>query len=94
LNESDTGIIVKKKLGYKCQVCGFEFDKHYGNIGLGYIEAHHLKPISELKDTRIPMNPIKDFAVLCANCHRMIHRTKNVGDIQRFKTEFISKKNN
>jgi predicted HNH restriction endonuclease len=26
-----------------------------------------------------------DFAVLCANCHRMIHRTEDPSDLETFK---------
>jgi 5-methylcytosine-specific restriction protein A len=26
-----------------------------------------------------------DFAVLCANCHRMIHRTEHPSDLEGFK---------
>jgi len=31
--------------------------------------------VSELTD-RIKVDPVTDMAVLCANCHRMIHRRK------------------
>jgi len=41
----------------------------------GFIEAHHLKPVSDLTD-RMQVNPITDMVVLSANCHRMIHRRR------------------
>ncbi len=54
-----------------CDVCGFDFANTYGKIGVGYIEAHHIMPISQLsKNTE---TKIEDIALVCANCHRMLH---------------------
>jgi len=78
---------VKKHHGSICQVCGVNFEAHYGEIGKGYIEAHHLKPLASLQGMRVAMDPVKDFAVLCANCHRMVHRSGCVADIAQFKRE-------
>lgn len=65
----------KKAHGYKCQTCDFDFGTTFGEIGSKYIEAHHLTPLSELpEDATIALDPHIDFAVLCSNCHRMIHR--------------------
>ncbi len=76
----------KKVHGYVCQACGFDFEAVYGEIGKGYIEAHHLTPLSELpEDVPVHQDPKSDFAVLCANCHRMMHRNagpRDVGDLQ------------
>ena len=70
---------VKKALGYVCQVCGFDFATHYGERGKGFIEAHHLTPLHVLPEGKVvSLDPVKDFAVLCANCHRMVHRDKHV----------------
>ncbi|GEM_PF-4598868 len=61
--------------GYTCQVCAFNYEKVYGKLGHKYIEAHHLKPMYELPPNQaIKVSPKDDFAVLCSNCHRMIHR--------------------
>jgi 5-methylcytosine-specific restriction enzyme A len=81
---------VKQKKGCTCEVCGANFEKRYGPIGLGYIEAHHLRPLASLKGSKVAMNPERDFAVLCANCHRMVHRSGLVDDIQRFKQEHFN----
>lgn len=67
---------VKKQQGTVCKGCGFDFEKVYGAIGKGYIEAHHLIPISKLSG-KTALNPGRDFTVLCSNCHRMIHRTED-----------------
>lgn len=78
---------VKKVKGCICEVCETNFSERYGPIGEGYIEAHHLKPLSSIKGTKVAMDPVTDFAVLCANCHRMVHRSGLVDDIPRFKRE-------
>lgn len=57
-----------------CEICQFNFNEVYGDIGEGYIEAHHTKPISEMKDNDITR--IEDIAIVCANCHRMLHRKR------------------
>jgi 5-methylcytosine-specific restriction enzyme A len=72
---------VKKLKGSSCEVCFMNFSDLYGDIGLGYIEAHHLIPFANLKSTRVPLDPCRDFAVLCSNCHRMAHRMPNPADI-------------
>jgi 5-methylcytosine-specific restriction protein A len=63
----------KRFHGSTCQVCGFNFGERYGEIGLGYIEAHHLVPLSELAGRPRELDPQSDFAVVCPNCHRMLH---------------------
>jgi len=79
----------KRILGYNCTLCGFNFEKMYGEIGHHYIEAHHLTPISELKGKQVLLNPKKDFTVLCANCHRMIHRCDAPHDVEGFKDKYF-----
>jgi len=59
--------------GLKCKACGFDFEKVYGKYGKGYIEVHHITPLSLIGD-ETEINPEKDMTVLCANCHRIIHR--------------------
>jgi hypothetical protein len=51
-----------------------------------YIEAHHLRPVATISAKNpVKRDPRTDFAVLCANCHRMIHRTKRPWDLKAFK---------
>jgi 5-methylcytosine-specific restriction protein A len=35
--------------GTRCQACDLSFSERYGELGEGFIEAHHLKPISSLE---------------------------------------------
>lgn len=81
---------VKETQGYTCKSCGFDFEKKYGLLGKGFIEAHHLTPVSTLKGKRIGLNPKKDFTVLCSNCHRMIHKTKFVDRVEEFKAVYVA----
>jgi 5-methylcytosine-specific restriction enzyme A len=76
---------VKKIHGFVCEACNFDFEKGYGTIGKYYIEAHHLTPASKQKGMKVKLNPKTDFAVLCANCHRMIHRSEFIDDIETFR---------
>jgi 5-methylcytosine-specific restriction enzyme A len=54
-----------------CEVCSFCFESTYGSIGDGYIECHHRKPLSELRSKQ--RTSLDDLALVCANCHRMMH---------------------
>lgn len=66
---------VEKKFGkLACEACGFDFAATYGNVGDGYIECHHSKPLSSL--TAESKTHINDLVLLCSNCHRIVHRKK------------------
>ena len=58
-----------------CEVCGFDFEAAYGELGAGYIEVHHTKPVHTL--TSNTKTKLTDLALLCANCHRMAHRQRS-----------------
>ncbi|RZK29449.1 MAG: HNH endonuclease, partial [Hymenobacter sp.] len=57
-----------------CEVCGFDFEAAYGELGAGYIEVHHTKPVHTLAPGT--KTKLADLALLCANCHRMAHRRR------------------
>lgn len=59
-----------------CEACGFSFSDMYGDHGSNYIEAHHRIPLSDLETPKAPV--AADFALVCANCHRMLHRTRDL----------------
>jgi hypothetical protein len=75
-----------KHYGTKCIICGFNFAKTYGELGEGFIEVHHLIPISEVKET-YKLDPIKDLRSICSNCHSMIHRVSLL-TIEELKEKF------
>lgn len=47
------------------------FGAVYGPRGVDFIECHHVKPLSEIEIER--KTRLDDLALVCANCHRMIH---------------------
>jgi hypothetical protein len=55
----------------ECEVCRFNFGTVYGEHGRDYCEVHHRVPLHESGQTT---TKLEDLAILCANCHRMIHR--------------------
>ena len=77
---------VKKFKGYTCEACDFNFIDKYGELGREFIEAHHLTPIANLGIGQFQINIQTDFAVLCSNCHSMIHRLddpSNLGQLRQ-----------
>ena len=63
---------LRKHGRFFCQVCKFDFESRYGQLGAGFIEAHHTVPVSEL-DPQGSKTRSSDIALVCANCHRMLH---------------------
>lgn len=69
--ERNAALIAAKKASMKshtCEVCGFDSQSTYGE---DYCEVHHLTPLSELDEER--ETTLDDLAIVCANCHRIIH---------------------
>lgn len=54
-----------------CEACEFDFDRAYGSRGTGFIECHHTLPVSQLDPGH--RTKLDDLALVCSNCHRMIH---------------------
>jgi 5-methylcytosine-specific restriction protein A len=57
-----------------CVACTFDFAATYGAVGRGFIECHHLLPLAELARERL--SRLADLALVCSNCHRMVHRKR------------------
>jgi 5-methylcytosine-specific restriction protein A len=84
---------VKRFQGTTCKGCDVALTKVYGQIAEGLIEAHHLKPLSTLeRNAQVELDPIKDFVVLCPNCHRVIHRQSDVGDLEALRASVVADK--
>jgi 5-methylcytosine-specific restriction protein A len=82
LRERNATIIKKKKEEVfkdtgklECEVCNFDFSEQYGDLGKGYAECHHTLPLSTLKGQS--KTKLSDLAIVCANCHRMLHRSNH-----------------
>lgn len=76
--ERNSTLVKKKKAaalrqhgGLACEVCGFDFLQTYGERGREFIECHHTLPVSLLGEHG--KTNLKDLALVCSNCHRMIH---------------------
>lgn len=63
-----------------CEVCHFDFESVYGSIGHAFAEVHHTEPLGA--GTRQRVTRLKDLAIVCSNCHRMLHRGKPVFSIK------------
>lgn len=63
-----------------CECCGFDFQNFYGELGRDFCEVHHAKPLA---DGGKRMTPLHDLAIVCSNCHRIIHRKKPMITIRR-----------
>ena len=73
---------------YTCYVCGFNFEKVYGEIGKGFIEVHHKTPLSEYdEEHEIPQS---ELCALCSNCHSMVHRNKKALDVDELKRIYLT----
>jgi hypothetical protein len=58
-------------------------DLVYGEIGRNFAEYHHALPISDLAEAR--ETRLSDLAIVCANCHPMLHRAKPWKTVQELK---------
>lgn len=58
-----------------CACCSFDFQDAYGEVGNGFIEAHHAVPLSTLGPEGGTTRP-EDLLLVCSNCHRMLHRRR------------------
>jgi predicted HNH restriction endonuclease len=68
---------------YTCQVCGFNFEKVYGERGKRFIEVHHINPMANF-DTEHEIK-LKDLISLCSNCHSMVHYGGDFLDIDELR---------
>lgn len=88
--ERDSKLVLLKKTQHlkkygalDCESCNFNFQVKYGDLGKGFIECHHQTPLYQyegIQETRLD-----DLALVCSNCHRMLHRgmdTLSVGELR------------
>jgi 5-methylcytosine-specific restriction protein A len=72
----------RRRVPIACEVCSFDFGRTYGSHGLDYIECHHRTPLYVSGETQTRLT---DLALLCSNCHRMIHRSKLWLSVEQLK---------
>lgn len=80
IRERNSSLVASKKASVlaatgclACEACEFDFTLIYGEIGVNYCEVHHTEPLGRRKGTE--KTSLQDLAILCSNCHSIIHRT-------------------
>lgn len=82
----------RKKLALKthgclaCEACGFDFSTVYGDAGAGLIDVHHTKPVHTLAEGE--KTRLEDLALLCSNCHRVIHSSRKWLSVEQVRLAF------
>lgn len=59
--------------GCTCYICGFDFEKKYGEVGKEFIHVHHKTPLHTIKSDYC-VDYKEDLIPVCPNCHAMLHR--------------------
>ena len=54
-----------------CEACGTDYSKLLGGLGERVLQVHHRQQLSLADEPKV--NGLDDVAVVCANCHLMIH---------------------
>ncbi|NJM44206.1 MAG: hypothetical protein HC858_09950 [Brachymonas sp.] len=57
-----------------CEACTTSEDKFPPGLAESCFEVHHLRPLAT--NTGVVRTGLNDLAIVCANCHRMIHRSE------------------
>ncbi|RAS59136.1 5-methylcytosine-specific restriction protein A [Vibrio diazotrophicus] len=73
-----------------CKVCEIDFSNVYGEIGIGFIHVHHIKPLSDIGKHYV-VNPINDLVPVCPNCHAMLHSKNPPLKVEELKGIMSSK---
>lgn len=67
-----------------CEICGFDFKKVYGELGKNFAEGHHKKMVAGM-DKEGDTVTIDDIAIVCSNCHTMLHRSNPPISVEKLK---------
>jgi 5-methylcytosine-specific restriction protein A len=78
--------------GYSCQICEFNFEKTFGEIGKGYIHVHHINAIAGI-GKEYEIDPKNDLIPVCPNCHAMIHSKRPAFTIDEIKAKIKTSAN-
>jgi len=81
------GRVAKELKALRCEGCGLDGAGHFGkDLARRCMEAHHLTPVALTPKGGRLVNPVKDFAILCATCHRLIHGLPKPDDLETLRT--------
>ncbi|MEO8613869.1 MAG: AP2 domain-containing protein [Luteolibacter sp.] len=73
-----------------CEVCGFSFEKTYGQLGKGLIEVHHLVPIAEMEPDHKTI--LDELICICSNCHFTVHNGDSAENLRLMRLIFSRSK--
>ncbi len=86
--ERDAHLVAAKKrvaATLACECCEFDFGKTYGELGAGFIECHHRRPLAALRGSETANTTLDDLALVCANCHCVIHRSVHPLEVEALR---------
>jgi len=81
--------VLKSTGALACEACNFRFDDAYGDLGGNYCEVHHRKQLAGRNGANHAS--MADLAILCSNCHRMIHRTTPMLSVEAFRKKYLTR---
>lgn len=88
VNSYERNPIARKKcvehFGLNCQVCNFNFEEKFGDLGKEFIHVHHKIDIATIGN-EYSVNPLTDLIPVCPNCHSMLHKKKPAYSIEELK---------
>ncbi|TIW66920.1 MAG: hypothetical protein E5V60_10675 [Mesorhizobium sp.] len=62
----------RRASGLRCEICDFSVDASAPKSTDSFFEAHHTTPLAAAEGERTTR--LSDMALVCACCHRFIHR--------------------
>lgn len=72
-----------------CEACGDDLVGTYGEIAEDCFEVHHIIPLSQLRSSSSTQP--KDLAILCPNCHAVIHKIDPILTLQAFRRQHLGR---
>ncbi len=75
--------------GLDCKACGCNMGRRYGAVAAGYIQVHHVVPLSSQGGLR-DVDPYLDLVPLCPGCHAVAHLRRPPYTVEEIRTALAS----
>lgn len=72
----------------RCEACDLHANPNLGEAGTACFEVHHLLPLPQLAPSTVTR--LDDLALLCANCHRIIHHIDPLPSLPEFRRAVLA----
>ena len=72
-----------------CEACGITTNGAFPGLNGEILEVHHRLPLSASSGP--VATALSDLALLCPNCHRAIHKTRPLFNVENFRESFASR---